>query len=476
MERVQKHHLLLIGVFSLLLLIVSKGFLADGMFMDGLIYTTIGRNMSEGMGSFWAPYFSDFLMTDFRGHPPLVLGIHSVLYSIFGDSIYVERIYSLFTYILTGVFVVGIWKQISQSIKTAWIPLLMWILVAEVSWALPMDMLENTMTVFIYASIYYYLSFYHSKKQWTLILSGLFLFLGLMSKGLVCLYVWTLPMIWNLYKSEEHWLKKGILQTVILVLSSIVPILGLYYLNADAKAFFNEYIRQQLIGSFDHAQTVDHRFYILIKFFENIIAPLVLGLILIFFMRRKTVFKELLQNRRIFGFLMFFVATGVLPVMISMKQRGFYILSVYPIFAIAWSLFLLPAFHKVFPGFNSNKGRRPLLISVAVLIVLMIVLNINSIGTISRNQNMIHDVKIIVENIEAKNIHLCPEQRTNWSLHGYFARYGKIGLDVSPGGKHKYFLCPNVCFDKNRMEGYEKMELGTKEYHLYLLKKDVANE
>ena len=50
---------------------------------------------------------------------------------------------------------------------------------------------------------------------------------------------------------------------------------------------------------------------------------------------------------------MLVVLAGILPIMISMKQRGYYILSVYPFFALSAGYFLLPILD---PWIDKLKG------------------------------------------------------------------------------------------------------------------------
>lgn len=46
--------------------------------MDGLFYSSIARNLSNGVGTFWQTHFSNTLFPRFYEHPPLALGIQSL--------------------------------------------------------------------------------------------------------------------------------------------------------------------------------------------------------------------------------------------------------------------------------------------------------------------------------------------------------------------------------------------------------------
>lgn len=45
----------------------------DGMFLDGITYSAISRNMANGIGSFWHPHYTETLYPHFNEHPPLYL-------------------------------------------------------------------------------------------------------------------------------------------------------------------------------------------------------------------------------------------------------------------------------------------------------------------------------------------------------------------------------------------------------------------
>ena len=149
---------LLIGTLSIFLILTGSSLFSDGMFMDGLYYATISRNLAFGIGEFWQPIFTP---TDsvFWGHPPLAFGLQSLGFKIFGDSIYVERFYSFFTFIFSGFIIYLIWKEVSKKElhHLFWIPLLLWTLVPLVPWAAANNILENTMAIFIYLAVLFIL-------------------------------------------------------------------------------------------------------------------------------------------------------------------------------------------------------------------------------------------------------------------------------------------------------------------------------
>ena len=68
-------YLFVVGLFGLF---ACNNLLTRGMFMDGLIYTSVAANMAEGVGSFWHPVYTATQFPDFYEHPPLMMWLLSL--------------------------------------------------------------------------------------------------------------------------------------------------------------------------------------------------------------------------------------------------------------------------------------------------------------------------------------------------------------------------------------------------------------
>jgi len=105
-------YLLVAGVF---LLIVYQDLLSNGMFLDGLIYSTVSKNLANGLGTFWNPHFTSTCLPEFHEHPPLVFGIQSLFFRLFGDSMYVERLYVFITMCISAFSIHLLWKLLFRK-------------------------------------------------------------------------------------------------------------------------------------------------------------------------------------------------------------------------------------------------------------------------------------------------------------------------------------------------------------------------
>jgi 4-amino-4-deoxy-L-arabinose transferase-like glycosyltransferase len=459
-------YLAVIGVF---LCIVAPNLFSDGMFMDGLFYATISRNMAEGLGSFWYPHLSQTLFPQFHEHPPLALGLQSLWFMVFGDSIYVERFYSLSTFVVTGLLIVLIWKELTDEIKTGWIPLLFWITVPAVSWACANNILENTLSIFICLPVYFYLKSHKKHRYFYLLLSGMALALGLLTKGFVALFPWSLPFwFWALRVNRNFW---SMLRDILLLLIfTVLPVILLFYLSESAADSLVKYFNIQVIHSLQNVQTVDTRFAIIGIFLIKIIPPLVTGGLLIMISEKNQSDLALLKSRGRYSLIFLFLClSGVLPIMISLKQRGFYILAVYPFFALSIAYFLYPLFKRKLEKFKEGtRGFKIFSLFSCLILAAGILLSILQVNRTGRDKNKLHDIHLIIEKVGRDEvINMCHDLHTDWSLRGYFARYANISLDYSYETEHPYFIVKGVCDFKELEAKYSKMDLPLTEYTLY---------
>ena len=79
-----------------------------GMFLDGVTYAAIARNMAAGVGNFWTPSFSQTVYPRFAEQLPLALGLEAVAFALFGDHPAVERGYAITVFLLNGLLVAAI--------------------------------------------------------------------------------------------------------------------------------------------------------------------------------------------------------------------------------------------------------------------------------------------------------------------------------------------------------------------------------
>src|SRR5207247_6982650 len=89
-----------------------------GMFLDGVTYASIARNLAQGRGRFWAPHYTDTIYPAFHEHPPLAFWLQSLWFQAFGDHWFVERAYSATAAALIALFIIVTWRAV-QAVPDA---------------------------------------------------------------------------------------------------------------------------------------------------------------------------------------------------------------------------------------------------------------------------------------------------------------------------------------------------------------------
>jgi 4-amino-4-deoxy-L-arabinose transferase-like glycosyltransferase len=460
-------YLFVIGIFFI---IVSPNLLSEGVFMDGLIYATLANNLSKGIGTFWNPSFSKTFLADFHEHPPLVFGIQSLFFKVFGESRLIEKFYSLICLMLAGYSITKIWKTLNY--KHSWLPLLFWLLIPLVSWACCNNMLENTMTVFTTLSILFYLKAQQKRHSLYILLSGAMISLGFLCKGFVAFFPWTFPFLfWSLPRTESSITFRCMtLESIAIFLFTIVPIFLLVVVFPEARNSLLKYLDVQVITSLKSSTTVDSRFFILLRLLKELIPAAIICLLFIFVASKQHFTFGLLRKdwKNALLFILFGL-TGVLPIMVSMKQSGYYILATFPFFAIGLSILIYPivAFLMVTINYKSKKFLIFKWVGATVFFVGMalILLNVKHFG---RDKNKLHDVYLIMAKLPKRSIiNIEKEMNQDWSLRGYFERYKNISLDASNEYKRDYLLVQYHSPEDTLRKDYQLVPLATTDYKLF---------
>ena len=422
--------LFLIGLF---LILVSKSLLTEGMFFDGVTYASISRNMAEGQGTFWNPYYTQTLYPEFRQHPPLALGMEALAFKALGDHWWVEKVYSVLAFLLSGLFIALIWKRTTNNIRWAWLLLLFWLTMPLVSWSATNNLLENTMSVFVLLSVYLMIVSYQRNHKFWLFLSAVALLLAFLSKGFTGLFPLVFPILYCAFDQKRKWIQ-GPIDSLILVIS-VAVFVGIMFLMFPASwSYIKEYIQLQVINGGLHEATVSSRFYIVFSLLLQLVVPLVMVIALVVL---KTKNKD---NNKVFEFppdkAWFYIflilgLLGVLPIMVSVKQRDFYMLAALPFFALACGHITIAEVNTLMLKITPNLLKW-ITLGASCILLIGIMLNLVHIGKYGRDEALIEEVKQQIVVSEGNNsIEIAPEEYTNWAKHAYYMRYGKISLIIN---------------------------------------------
>ncbi len=457
-----------IFIVAIFLILISPYFLSQGMFLDGVVYSTIARNLANGNGTIWDRHYTEILDPHFHSHPPLAMALQSVFYKLFGDHLFIDKLYSIFTFLLSAIVIVKIWKQLNNN-KT-WLPLLFWISIPLVTWAATNNVLENTLCIFINLSILFYLHYKTSTKKYFIVLCGLSLTMACLTKGPVALFPWTFPFLYWLVYRKNSFLSM-ILESLGIVFFTIAPILLMVMINDSVKASVTTYFHLQLGNSLNKFVTVDSRFSILWRLVQELIPTFIL--LVLFWLTLKVKKIQIAiskQDRKTALLFILFAFTGVLPFMVSLKQSGFYLIIALPFFAIGFSSLVYNNLTEVMTD-NFFKSKSILVFKVFSFMLLLVgvISCFYFSDKINRDENKINDPKAIVEVLpEGITIDIPSNLFENWGLHSYFARYKNISLNPYKPYKSDYL----VITEENKsdtilLKEYSLVNLKVKKYFLY---------
>ena len=107
MPHASRRNLLFLAIAVYCLLVLPR-MLSHGMFLDGITYASIARNMAENYGSFWRPYYTATVYPIFYEHPPLGFWLQSWAYRLCGDSPYVEAFWG---FVVGGLMLVALGRN-----------------------------------------------------------------------------------------------------------------------------------------------------------------------------------------------------------------------------------------------------------------------------------------------------------------------------------------------------------------------------
>ncbi|MEP7195545.1 MAG: glycosyltransferase family 39 protein [Saprospiraceae bacterium] len=451
-------YILLFGIFICL---ISPNLLSEGMFMDGTIYATLGRNLAEGLGTFWNPHFSLTHFDEFHEHPPLAFAFLSIFYLIFGDHLIIEKLYSFSTILIQAMIIHWIWKEIQED-KNSWLAILLWLFTPIIIWTSTNNMLENSLMIFCSLSVLNYLYYLRKGQFIYLLLSGLMLSMGFLVKGPVALFPLTFPFFNAIFLQKENFLI-AIKKSFFLGIIAILPLILIYQFSTLAHESLDKYYNKQIVRSLSEIVTVKNRFQILV-FAAKELVPSIIILLIFYFQRKRPILN--IQSES-FSHLKTFIAcglTGVVPIMISLKQSNFYLIPSTVFFSIGLAL-LFSMILKLNPNGISIYKNLQLPISLFVLSIGIFLCVMNK-NRISRDQTKIRAIKEIISIIPKNTIlQTCSENRYDYSLEAYFARYHKVCFDDK--NQHEFILSSAICKNFELPNYAQQRNISSTEFQLY---------
>jgi 4-amino-4-deoxy-L-arabinose transferase-like glycosyltransferase len=446
-----------------------------GLFLDGLIYAAVSRNLAVGVGTFWKPVFTSTLAPEFFAeHPPLGLGIQSLFFRVLGDGFWVENLFSLFLACLTVTLIIWIWRMLAPGMREiAWLPILLWSLIPVVTWAYSYNMLEVTQTVFTLASCGVLIRSLEGRQSmaWGVIAAGLFVCAAVFTKGpggffplaAIILYAVTTRKIG--WRAAMAW--TGVLTAMVVV--AVAVILSSEAARANLVMYFETQLGPSLQGARGGGGSR-------LRIFETLLAQLgpIIGLALVFlFINRWRWRVDTSDGRRAAAFCLLVAVSASLPIGLSPRQSGHYLLPSFPFYAIGMALLFGPIVAGLVGRIRTHAPAIKIWTGLGAVALLTVVLfSVSIFGQIGRDRDLIEDVWRIEKIVGTeKTLSTCRDLDREWIIHGYFCRYGGIELDPSETQRQFFVSRSSACNDGVVREYHR---VGTDTQILTLFEREVG--
>jgi len=447
----------------------------DAMFQDAMLYSSVSHNLSQGIGTFWFPQYSKLNiagLSSFHEHPPLVFGIQSLFFKVFGSSIYVERFYTFLMIIITVILINHLWKMLfpppDGQYKLGWLPVLFWISIPVCFWSYRSNMMENTMAIFdLLAVIFFLRVVWLGKNEWLwMVASGLMIFLASFSKGIPGLFPLAAPFIyWIVWRKNSF--SGCVRQTLIL---TAVPVLIYFILTLfpESRESLSNYVFKRLLMRVDVMPTADYRLEILWRLVKEMIPLIIMVAVVLVIATFKKTTSVISSNLKMILFFMLVGLSGSAPMTLTMVQKGWYLTPAFPYFAIGFALIISPIISGWVERINpNNKGFAIFRIVTLLMAAGVIIITVSQYGNVSREKETVADVYEIGKIVPRQSDLTCEPDlydEYNFILEGFLVRYFNISLDPN---EHNDFYLKQKSSSAIVPDGYEPVDISLKKFELY---------
>ena len=421
------------GFLLLAAILVVIPCLQQGMFLDGVNYANVANNLANGKGTLWHFTYSETFLNHYTHQLPLMIWSEALFFYLFGDSILIERFFCLLLLILNSWAIASLWKVSFPEHRSyfGW-PLVLWIITPIVFWGFTNNVQETMMSLCAVVSITYVLLYYKTERIQHLLIGGLFCFLCGFCKGVQGLFpLVAIPFYHFLVQRKSFWsmIKDQLWFTFpLVVLSSAVWIYAPSIQMIQDN--FNDRLKSTFVTSVQN--TTNDRFDLWEALFMELLVPI--GLCLLLLILFSLIFQKVQLNWQKHS--LFFLVVGLsasLPLIVTLEQRRFYLITSIPFFVIGIAGIFLPLINQL--SLKKEALRISNWITITGIVIALSIASINY-NSYKRDELLLTDVHAIGELTRNQIISADPDLMFHYSLIAYLARNYNISLDFS--GKEEY--------------------------------------
>jgi hypothetical protein len=128
---------------------------------------------------------------------------------------------------------------------------------------------------------------------------------------------------------------------------------------------------------------------------------------------------------------------GTLPIAVSAKQAGHYLVPAVPFFALAAARVIAPTLAVVADRIAVRRTAVDLVTATIVLVTIGAAFT----PAVGRDRARLADLDVLESTIpRGETVGICLESNDDWGLHAWFERRFRVSLDAAHGPQRQWFL------------------------------------
>lgn len=416
-----------------------------GMFIDGVTYAVLSRNLAAGEGSFWSPLYTSTVYPQFHEQPPLGFALGAVGFALFGDHLAVERGYSLLMGIFTALLMVGIWRRTIRNPSLEWLPIVFWVVPSTVTWAIVNNMLENTQAMLTTAAVLAILRSVQAARAqvaWAVV-GGVLIVAAVLVKGPTGLFPLVAPLLVAMaFPSAARAALRSAAGTFAAVAAACAGIVALDAARAALAAYWHQHVYAAISGERGGSRVAGAM--ALARHLAGGIFLRLGGMLgLLFVVTALTGFtreKQAAERWRWAGVFLLLALAGSLPVILSTKIAGHYLVPSIPFYALGCATLSLPFVEPLYRRYSERQWLNTGMAAAGVvLLALAVVVPFLPVRIEPRDVRWIGEYEQIGARLpQQTTIASCPAVSEDWGLHAYLQRFFRVSVDTER--RHPYYL------------------------------------
>lgn len=460
--------------------------------LDGAIYASIARNLAEGVGSVWKPYFSKALFPEFHEHLPFMMLLESFAFRLFGDSILVEKGFSLFVMFCVAFVWWRLWNRLNaddpEYILAAPLAFLMALIAGRVGWAFANGMLENLVILLTSLGVLLVVETYADERRSSprriaaMMLVGLLVLCAFLTK-VTGLFVLGAPGLYWLAFQRPRFLV-AVVDTLVVVATFAFGVFLLWQFDGPRNSI-SVFLQNQLFASLSGQRGGTGGLSISLGTFfrANMFPLLAAGLVATggLLVRARAPASSLFERERWrrFAFLFLVGCSASLPILVSKRVYVFYFNPSVMYFSAACAVLIVPslvATARCVSGLGQRVTHALLALALAGVLVL-VAFNVGKLGSDAGRIDAVEKIKAYAcaRSADCRDaVAACEAAWVEWELHAYLERYYKMSLGrLSTGDAREFVVADETCLPN--LKGYSNTGVDLWRFRLMERRKTPAN-